>query len=52
MNATCKWNYDSVAGRFVDDLYAEFGVPDLASKLPQAIFPVGAPIERLSAAAA
>ena len=52
MNATCKWNYDSIAGRFVDELYAEFGVPDLASKLPQAIFPVGAPIERLSAAAA
>jgi ribulose kinase len=52
MNATCKWNYDSVAGRFVDDLYAEFGVPDLAAKLPSSIFPVGAPIERLSAKAA
>jgi ribulose kinase len=52
MNATCKWNYDSVAGRFVDELYAEFGVPDLAARLPQAIFPVGAPVERLSAAAA
>ena len=51
MNATCKWNYDSVQGRFVDDLYAEFGVPDLASKLPSSIFPVGAPIGRLSAKA-
>ena len=52
MNATCKWNYDSVAGRFMEDLYAEFGVPDLAAKLPRRIFPVGAPIERLSVAAA
>ncbi len=52
MNATCKWNYDSVEGSFVDDLYAEFGVPDLAAKLPKSIFPVGAPIERLSAKAA
>ena len=52
MNATCKWNYDSVARRFADDLYAEFGVPDLAGKLPRSIFPVGAPIERLSAGAA
>lgn len=52
MNATCKWNYDSVAGGFVEDLYAEFGVPDLAGKLPQRIVPVGAPIERLSAQAA
>ena len=52
MNATCKWNYDSAAGRFVEELYAEFGVPDLASKLPPNIFPVGAPIERLTAEAA
>jgi ribulose kinase len=52
MNATCKWNYDSAAGRFVDEVYDEFGVPDLASKLPNAIYPVGAPIERLSAKAA
>jgi ribulose kinase len=52
MNATCKWNYDSVGRRFADDLYAEFGVPDLAGKLPRSIFPVGAPIERLSAGAA
>jgi ribulose kinase len=52
MNATCKWNYDSVAGRFVDELYAEFGVPDLAEKLPKIVHKVGAPIERLSAEAA
>jgi ribulose kinase len=52
MNATCKWNYDSVAGRFVDEIYAEFGVPDLAAKLPREIYPVGAPIEILSAEAA
>ena len=52
MNATCKWNYNSEASRFVDEVYAEFGVPDLAAKLPRAILPVGAPIERLSAEAA
>ncbi len=52
MNATCKWNYDSAAGRFVDEVYAEFGVPDLAAKLPREIYPVGAPIEILSAEAA
>ncbi|RBP09805.1 hypothetical protein DFR50_1203 [Roseiarcus fermentans] len=52
MNATCKWNYDSTAKRFVDELYAEFGVPDLAAKLPGAIYPVGAAIERLSRQAA
>lgn len=52
MNATSKWNYDSVLGHFVDDLYAEFGVPDLAAKFPKTIFPVGAPIDRLSAKAA
>jgi ribulose kinase len=52
MNAACKWNYDSAAGRFVDAIYADFGVPDLPGKLPNAVYPVGAPIERLSAAAA
>ncbi len=52
MNATCKWNYDSVAQRFVDEVYAEFGVPDLAAKLPKSILAVGAPIGRLSADAA
>jgi ribulose kinase len=52
MNATCKWNYDSVAGRFHDDLFAELGVPDLAHKLPNEVFAVGAPIGPVTAAAA
>ena len=52
MNATCKWNYDSVQRRFVDEVYAEFGVPDLARKLPSEVLAVGAPIEILSAQAA
>ncbi len=43
MNATCKWNFDSVENRFHDDLFAALGVPDLSSKLPQPILPVGAP---------
>ncbi|WP_119393009.1 FGGY-family carbohydrate kinase [Taklimakanibacter lacteus] len=52
MNATCKWNYDSVAGKFHPELYAELGVPDLAGKLPSEIIAVGAPIGPITAAAA
>ncbi len=52
MNATCKWNYDSTAAIFHDELYAEFGVPDLAEKLPSEILPVGAPIAPISEKAA
>ncbi|MEH7872225.1 FGGY-family carbohydrate kinase [Rhizobium laguerreae] len=52
MNATCKWNYDSVQGRFPAELYAEFGVEGLEAKLPPDIFAVGAPVEIVSAAAA
>ncbi len=52
MNATCKWNYDSVAGRFPEGLYEELGVPGLAAKLPQEIHAVGAPIGQVSAGAA
>ena len=52
MNATCKWNYDSVGKRFPAELYAEFGVEGLEAKLPPDIFAVGAPVERISAAAA
>lgn len=52
MNASCKWNYDAVTGRLPVDLYAEFGVPDLAEKLPSEIFAVGAAIGPVSAEAA
>lgn len=52
MNATCKWNYDSVSRRFPNELYAEFGVEGLEAKLPPEIFAVGAPIDRISADAA
>ena len=41
LNATCKWNYDPRAGSLPEDLYDEFGVPDLATKLPTRIQPVG-----------
>lgn len=41
LNATCKWNYDPRAGSLPVDLYAQFGVPDLATKLPSRIQPVG-----------
>jgi hypothetical protein len=52
MNATCKWNYDPLAHGFYGDLFAAFGVPDLETKLPPEILAVGAPIGRLTAAAA
>lgn len=52
MNATCKWNYDSVRRRFPEELYAEFGVAGLEAKLPPEIFAVGSPIGRISADAA
>jgi ribulose kinase len=51
MNATCKWNYDSVQKRFPEELYGEFGVPDLARKLPTDIFAVGAAIGTINATA-
>jgi ribulose kinase len=52
MNATCKWNYDSVQGVFPVDLYAELGVPELADRLPGEVHPVGGAIGALSPAAA
>ncbi|WP_027134156.1 FGGY-family carbohydrate kinase [Geminicoccus roseus] len=51
MNATCKWNYDSVAARFHDDLFAELGIPELPDKLPREIVPVGGAIGRIQASA-
>jgi ribulose kinase len=48
MNATCKWNYDSVARRFPGELYEEFGVGGLEAKLPPDIHAVGAPIATIS----
>lgn len=52
MNATCKWNYDSVHKRFPVELYEEFGVAGLEAKLPPAVYAVGAPIAPVSARAA
>jgi ribulose kinase len=52
MNATCKWNYDSVAGRFPAELYEELGVAGLEPKLPSEILPVGGAIGPLTAGAA
>ncbi len=41
LTATCKWNYDPLGGGFAEDLFAAFGVPDLAEKLPARIAPMG-----------
>ncbi|WP_159591153.1 FGGY-family carbohydrate kinase [Chelativorans xinjiangense] len=41
MNATCKWNYDAAAGRYVPEIYETLGVAALIDKLPSRIVPVG-----------
>ncbi|MEV6423930.1 FGGY-family carbohydrate kinase [Streptomyces sp. NPDC051662] len=51
MNAVCKWNYDPRGAGLPDDLYAEFGVPDLRDRLPERIIPVGDPVAPVRAAA-
>ena len=48
MNATCKWNYDSVAKTFHQDLYDELGIPELTAKLPMEIVPVGGAVGTIS----
>lgn len=52
MNATCKWNYDPLTGCLPEKLYADLGVPDLATKLPSDIRPVGSPAGQLGDEAA
>lgn len=44
MNAACKWNYDSRERRFRPDLYALFGLPDLADRLPARVVDIGSVI--------
>jgi ribulose kinase len=48
LNATCKWNFDPEIQGFHHDLFAAFGVPDLADKLPDRIIPVGGVIGKLA----
>jgi len=52
MNATCKWNYDSVEQKLPVALYADLGVADLVDKLPSDIRAVGEPAGTLCAQAA
>ena len=52
LTATCKWNYDPLGGGFSEDLFTAFGVPDLISKLPARISPIGSIAANLSPAAA
>lgn len=52
LNASCKWNYDTLNQRFPVELYEELGVPELADKLPREVIPVGGRIGQLSASAA
>lgn len=52
LNATCKCNYDPVKQCFHSELFEAFGVPDLHTKLPQSIVPVGEVIASLTTKAA
>lgn len=52
LNATCKWNYDPIAGEFPQSLYDELGVPDLPAKWPQDVVPVGGVAGQLGRGAA
>jgi len=52
LNASCKWNYDTVRERFPVELYEQLGIPELADKLPQTVIAVGGRIAPLSAQAA
>ncbi|MBU8831755.1 FGGY-family carbohydrate kinase [Mycolicibacterium goodii] len=52
MNAVCKYNYDTLAGRFPAELYAALGMSDLIEKLPDEIIPVGGVAGTLSDGAA
>jgi len=47
MNAACKWNYDSMRGQFVPEIYHALGIAELAQKLPPQIVPVGGVIGSL-----
>jgi ribulokinase len=47
LNAICKLFYDPVEGEFSSALYAKLGVPDLATKWPSSVLPVGAEVGRL-----
>ena len=52
MNATCKWNYDSVMGRLPIELYTDLGIAELVDKLPHDIRAVGEPAGALSSSVA
>ncbi len=52
LNASCKWNYDTLQQRFPVELYAELGIPELAEKLPPDVIKVGGRIGPLTAEAA
>jgi ribulose kinase len=41
MNAVCKYNNDTIKGRFPVELYQALGIGDLVTKLPDQILPVG-----------
>lgn len=52
MNATCKSNYDSQNKEYVHEIYETLGLPDLTTKFPQKVVPVGEVISNLTNQAA
>lgn len=51
-NATCKWNYASVDGGWPEDFFAALGAPELPSKWPEKVVPLGQRIGSLTREAA
>ena len=47
MNATCKWNYDSIKSCFYPELYQQLGIAEILTKLPQTIIPVGGHVAQI-----
>jgi ribulose kinase len=49
LNATCKWNYDTIQQTYYPELFERFGIPEILEKLPDPILAVGTPIGRVTA---
>ena len=51
-NATCKWNYVSREGGWDQGFFSELGLPDILSKWPERVVPMGEKIGILTSQAA
>lgn len=51
-NVSCRWYYDATAGGWPSNLFNEAGLPDVISKFPEVILPLGALAGKLTPEAA